>query len=255
MRAVVGVAVIAIIIAGAAVVAVNSIRDGNAEAQPPPVVAPAPVPAPAPPPPAAPPAVAQPEPAPAPNGNVPPSAPDPAPALAPTLAQPTLPPTPPPAPVAVPAVAAVDPNPEKGTTVAMVTPPANPQPRADPDAEFNRLLREGKRANAAERFKTAAISYRKALGVKPDSADAKAGLGIALVNGSEDASYKEAVKLLEEATKAEDTNSRAWLALGMAYQFTKQTGPAVEAYKKYLALEPSGESAGDVRSMLKELGR
>ncbi|HZN93994.1 MAG TPA: tetratricopeptide repeat protein, partial [Myxococcales bacterium] len=81
----------------------------------------------------------------------------------------------------------------------------------------------------------------------------KAGLGVALVN--QGTGYKEAIKLLQEAVKADDNNAKAWLSLGMAHQFTGSNGEAKEAYKKYLLLAPTGEAAGDVRSMLKELGQ
>jgi cytochrome c-type biogenesis protein CcmH/NrfG len=136
-------------------------------------------------------------------------------------------------------------------------PPGEPERTApaDPDAEFNRLLREGKRANLAERYKTAAGNYRSALKLKPGSADAKAGLGIALVSIGEDGYFKEAIRLLEDAVKAQDGNPRAWLSLGMAYQFTGQQTAAVAPYKKYLALEPNGASANEIRAALKELQR
>jgi DNA-binding response OmpR family regulator len=193
-------------------------------------------------------AAAPPEPAPTPTPAPPPVAPEPQ----------------PPAP---PVVAQADPTPEKPSTVtvAAVDPAPGIAPHAaDPDGEFARLIRDGKRANQGERFKSAAQAYRRALGLKPDSTDAKAGLGIALVNGSEESSYKEAVRLLEEVVKTENGNSRAWLSLGEAYQFTGQGSTddsvraaryrsARDAYRKYLELEPSGESAADVRAMLKEL--
>ena len=96
--------------------------------------------------------------------------------------------------------------------------------------------------------------FRKALKMKPDSDEAMAGLGIALVNsGEKESDFREAVKLLRAATKAQDRNARAWLALGMAQQFTGERSQAVTAYKKYLALEPNGSSAGDVKMMLREL--
>jgi cytochrome c-type biogenesis protein CcmH/NrfG len=144
------------------------------------------------------------------------------------------------------------------TPTRTVDPPSTEPERTapvDPDAEFTRFIREGKRANLAERYKTAAASYRNALKLKPGSADAKAGLGIALVSIGEDGSFKEAIRLLEDAVKAQDSNPRAWLSLGMAYQFTGQQTAAVAPYKKYLALEPNGASANEIRAALKELQR
>jgi len=75
------------------------------------------------------------------------------------------------------------------------------------------------------------------------------------VNGeTNDAGLREAVRLLSDVVKAEDRNARAWLSLGMAYQFTGRDREAAAAYKKYLALDPGGDAASDVRAMLKELG-
>jgi len=149
-----------------------------------------------------------------------------------------------------------EPKTEKAITVAVVAPAKVDPPRAvEPDADFQRMLREGKNATRGERYKTAAANYRKALALKPESTEAKAGLGIAIVMGNEEGAYREAVRLLSEAVKAQDSNARAWLALGMAFEFTNQKSAAVAPYKKYLLLEPTGESANDVRAMLKELGQ
>jgi predicted TPR repeat methyltransferase len=54
--------------------------------------------------------------------------------------------------------------------------------------------------------------------------------------------------------KEKDANARAWFALGMALQVTQQNTQAVEAYQKYLALEPSGKFSKDVRLALQQLG-
>ena len=63
-----------------------------------------------------------------------------------------------------------------------------------------------------------------------------------------DSSYREAVKLLEDALKDQPNNAHAWLCLGMARQMTQQDKKAVDAYKRYLSLEPNGQSANDVRA-------
>ncbi|MFL5321332.1 MAG: tetratricopeptide repeat protein, partial [Myxococcaceae bacterium] len=124
----------------------------------------------------------------------------------------------------------------------------------DAEAEYAKVLKEAKLHNQNERFKKAADAYRKALALKPDSMEAKAGLGIALVNSDPGSKgYKEAVGLLQQAVGADDANARAWLALGMALQFTGENKGARDAYKKYLLLEPTGDAASEVRSMLKQL--
>ncbi len=115
-------------------------------------------------------------------------------------------------------------------------------------------LRQAKRAREAEYFRLAASEYRKALVLRPESIEAKAGLGIALVRSEPGASgYTEAQDLLLEAVNAQSSNAPAWLALGMAYQFTRRNDQAVAAYKRFLELEPAGPSSGEVRAMLEQL--
>jgi cytochrome c-type biogenesis protein CcmH/NrfG len=62
------------------------------------------------------------------------------------------------------------------------------------------------------------------------------------------------VRLLQDVVKERDTNVRAWFALGMALQVTQQNNQAIAAYKKYLAMDPSGTFSSDVRLALKQLG-
>jgi len=131
-----------------------------------------------------------------------------------------------------------------------------PKPGAADEGEYAKLIEQAKQAYKSDKFKSAAATYRKALEIKPNAVEAKAGLGIALVNSNMDKTgYKEAIKLLEASTEEDETNARAWLALGMAYQFTQQNAPAVTAYKRYLKLKPRDKSADDVRAILKELGK
>jgi tetratricopeptide (TPR) repeat protein len=139
----------------------------------------------------------------------------------------------------------------------MVSQPPTPSapPESDEEAQFTRVLTQARRATQAENYRGASAQYRRALALKPDSLEAKAGLGIALVNStSSQHGYEEAVRLLEDATRGEGKNAHAWLALGMAYQFTSQKPKAKDAYQRYLTLDPSGPSSGEVRALLKELG-
>nr|WP_255662773.1 DUF4388 domain-containing protein [Myxococcus sp. RHSTA-1-4] len=146
--------------------------------------------------------------------------------------------------------------PDAGTATAETPqPPGGETPPVDPEVEYANLVKQAKAAIVGGRHKSAAISYRKALALKPASMEAKAGLGIALVNGStSDAAYREAAKLLQEVVREEDRNARAWLSLGIALQMTGKNSQAAEAYKRYLFLEPTGASATEARLMLKQLG-
>nr|WP_301340619.1 DUF4388 domain-containing protein [Myxococcus xanthus] len=138
-------------------------------------------------------------------------------------------------------------------TPTETTPPS--APAVDPEVEFATLVKQARAAVVSQRFRSAAGSYRKALALKPTATEAKAGLGIALVNGfTTDGAYREAAKLLQEVVKEEDSNARAWLSLGMALQFTGKNSQAADAYKQYLLLEPTGSSAEEVRTLLRGLG-
>lgn len=134
--------------------------------------------------------------------------------------------------------------------------PPKDVPSVDPEVEYAKLVKQAQLAIQNERFRTAVVHYRKALKLKPDSVDVKAGLGIALVSSDPNtAGYREAVGLLSDAVKTDTNNARAWLSLGIAYQVLGRDNSAVAPYKKYLALEPSGDFAGEVRSALKQLGQ
>ena len=152
---------------------------------------------------------------------------------------------------------------EQPAVAANGTPPAEDdgkdepeQPAAQqlsPEAQYAHLTRQAKKLMVGGRYKMAALTYRKALSLKPDSAEAKAGLGISLVRS--DSSYREAVKLLEDALKDQPNNAHAWLCLGMGRQMVQQDKKAIDAYKRYLSLEPNGQYANDVRAALKSLGQ
>jgi len=144
-----------------------------------------------------------------------------------------------------------------GTGEKISAPPNKSAPGNLPssaDSEFTKHIKAAKAANHSGDFKGAVDEYRKALELRPESAEAKAGLGIALVNSDPgESGYTEAVKLLQQSVKSQEKNARAWLALGMAYQFTRKDEQAVAAYRKYLLLDPNGQSSTEVRAMLKQL--
>jgi len=164
--------------------------------------------------------------------------------------------------VAPPATVVSTPNPEQTPPAAVPSEPeldATDRKRPEPvsaQANYSKHLGLGQRAFDRERFKAAAVEFRKALMIRPDSSEAKAGLGIALVRSDPAAAgYAEAVKVLEDALQAEGSNAQAWLALGMAYQFSRRDDRAVIAYKKFLELDPKGSSSSEVRAMLQQLER
>jgi CheY-like chemotaxis protein len=135
-----------------------------------------------------------------------------------------------------------------------VTPTDTAKP-VDPEVEYANSIKQARSAVVNGRYKAAASNYRRALKAKPGSSEAKEGLGFSLVMGStNDSAFREAVRVLQDVVKDKDTNARAWFSLGMALQATSQNKQAVQAYNKYLALEPSGKFSADVKLALKQLG-
>lgn len=186
--------------------------------------------------------------------------------LATPTARPEVPPEPPPpvssrqvapqtsdpAPMPPEAAAELAPSSARSVGEASSVPVGDGPPSRERD--FWRHLRLAKRANEHERFRFAASEFRKALQLQPQSIEAKSGLGIALVRSDPRASgYAEALDLLEESLATRRDNAQAWLALGMAYQFTRRDADAVRAYKEFLLLEPQGSASNEVRAMLKQL--
>jgi CheY-like chemotaxis protein len=119
------------------------------------------------------------------------------------------------------------------------------------EGDYERLIGDAKRAIQHERWGVALRAYRQALGLKPDSHEAKTGLGIALVLS--DTGYRDAVPLLKESVKIEPSNAQAWLALGMAFQNMGRNNEARTPYLEYLKLKPNGSMADEVRASLGQL--
>jgi tetratricopeptide (TPR) repeat protein len=119
----------------------------------------------------------------------------------------------------------------------------------DPDAEYKRLVASGNKSYARNKVRLAASEFRKALDLKPDGAEAQLGLGLSLV----ETSPKAAIPYLEKGLAKQPGNARAYVFLGTAYQTLGRNAEARKAYEKYLALDPNGEYAGEVRMILKDL--
>jgi cytochrome c-type biogenesis protein CcmH/NrfG len=115
-------------------------------------------------------------------------------------------------------------------------------------------VRGAKQAMQYGLWKLAADSFRKAMALGADTPDVKAGLGICLVSADSGIrGYQEAVIVLRQALAQDEGNARAWLSLGMAYQFLGNNPEAVVAYKRYLVLQPNGKNSAEVRALLERL--
>jgi cytochrome c-type biogenesis protein CcmH/NrfG len=129
--------------------------------------------------------------------------------------------------------------------------PATEEPA---EADYRAAVQAAREANAASNWDVEAEQYRRALAVRPASLEAKEGLGSAIVKSAgRSGSYLEAERLLGEVVRVDSARSRAWLVLGMARQLGARPVPAVEAYRRYLDLEPQGPMASDVRDVVRAL--
>jgi serine/threonine protein kinase len=63
----------------------------------------------------------------------------------------------------------------------------------------------------------------------------------------------QAVDVLRRATAADPGNAAAWRGLGLALERSGRRGEAIDAYRHYLRLEPTGEHAGMVRERMQAL--
>jgi DNA-binding response OmpR family regulator len=130
-----------------------------------------------------------------------------------------------------------------------VAAPAPPAPAEDPKA-FEKSVRRGKALVEQGNAKGAVTEFKKALTLKPGSAVAMAELGNAYFELGDN---QAALKNLQAAAAADPNYAHAYVLLGAVYQGLNRAGEARGAYEKYLALEPNGKFAQDVKSILKAL--
>jgi CheY-like chemotaxis protein len=156
------------------------------------------------------------------------------------------------APAAPPSPApAAPPSPAPAAPAAPSASAASPAPAAPaPAAAASPALERAEAALAKERFAVAIREFRAILAADPASAPAHSGLARALVeSGKDDEAKREAERALELDARA----ARAHLVLGIVAYNKGSKAAARKAFEAYLALEPTGKSARDVRDTLKTL--
>ena len=105
--------------------------------------------------------------------------------------------------------------------------------------------------NNQKRFDEAAATSAKAAASAPaGNADAIYNQGIILWNGGKIA---EAKAKFEEATKADPNNADARFQFGMALLNEGKVPEAVASFEQYLKMAPTGQFAGQAKSMLAQL--
>ncbi|MHB8416645.1 MAG: response regulator [Myxococcales bacterium] len=128
--------------------------------------------------------------------------------------------------------------------------PAQAAPAVQPGAEASKLVEAGRKAYDAHEYAVAEASLQKAVALDPDQAVAQAYLGLVEY---EQGKLSEAVAPLEKARTLDPKNERAKLLLGAAYQELGKPDLARERYEEYLRVSPTGEYAGEVRTLLAQL--
>jgi DNA-binding response OmpR family regulator len=188
------------------------------------------------------------EPLPPPVEPTPPPPPDPTPPVEPTPPEPT--PPPPVEPPAPPVKKDPTPREHKEPVKKPDPPPPAEKDPADDAKAFEKAVRRGKAMVEQGNAKGAVAELKKALAIKPGSAVALAELGNAYYELGDNAA---ALQTLQNAVGADASYAHAYVLLGAVYQGMNRASDARNAYEKYLALEPNGKFAQDVKSILKAL--
>ncbi len=148
-----------------------------------------------------------------------------------------------PEPAAVPAPMAA--APEVVPAAAPAEPAAAP-PRVTPEG----LVKQGDRLRMRDRPKQALASYDRALELRPESAEAMAGRGLALHDLGRNA---EAESAFREALKVDPRYAVAVMGLAETYRHQGKRQDAVEQYQRYLEILPNGPEAPVAKSAIDRL--
>ena len=97
----------------------------------------------------------------------------------------------------------------------------------------------------------AAELFEKTLSFAADNAEVQVDLGIAYHQNGQ---IKKAEQILLNATQTFPTYPDGWLQLGVVYMYSlKDTRKALNAWKKFLKLEPDGAYSSEIRKQIKVL--
>jgi predicted Zn finger-like uncharacterized protein len=179
----------------------------------------------------------------------------PAPATPVAAARPTLPPPPaaaprPPAPVPTPSAPS---PPAPAAKVADDSAQAGAHAEAGPakPKTYERLIADGDRALENGQTAKAQHMYDEALKLQPNGVGAITGSAYLLLDRQRPLA---AIGLFKRALGITPTFPPALFGLGEAYRSQGQNGPALEAYKRYLVIAPTGQDAPAARRQVKDLG-
>jgi len=96
----------------------------------------------------------------------------------------------------------------------------------------------------------AADHYGRALAKDPGNADVRVDMAIAYHNLGQDQRAREEI---ERVTRDHPDHKNAWLNLGVVTASLGDRAAAIRAWERYLALDPNGEHAAEIRAHIEEL--
>jgi Flp pilus assembly protein TadD len=115
--------------------------------------------------------------------------------------------------------------------------------------QYRRAFEAAEKKARGSNLLGAVADYRKAILFR-ETSEAQAGLGRVLYDASQPGAALEALK---RAVQLDPANAEAWMALGDVYLLDDRTREARAAYERYLALQPDGPRAADVRAVLQRM--
>jgi tetratricopeptide (TPR) repeat protein len=119
---------------------------------------------------------------------------------------------------------------------------------------FNDAYKLDKDTTAIPTFITGAVeAFTNASKLKPESLDAKTGLGVAYVNGG--ASPMQGIALLREVVEKDPNNLSANLNLGLFSMKSGQYEKAVQRFKTVIAIKPEFEPYFYLAESYKQVGK
>jgi Flp pilus assembly protein TadD len=132
---------------------------------------------------------------------------------------------------------------------AAPAPPALAVTEPQPPPAYLAAMAEGEASHRSGDFLAAVAAFRRAIALQ-ETAEAQASLGRALSDARQ---TDLALAAFRRATALDASNGPAWFGLGEVLLARGDPAGARVAYERYLAVDPAGHHAGEVRSVLARL--
>lgn len=119
-----------------------------------------------------------------------------------------------------------------------------------PEQAAQRLVAKGNGLYKRGNYKGSIAAFNEALAIDDSNEKAHLGIGTAYFDSEQN---QMALKHLQRAIELSPRNAQALVSLGNVHQAMGNAAKAKEAYEKYLAVDPNGKFAADVRIILQGL--